>query len=223
MSSTECRSVRIWDTESCFESREKSSKANRSMWQGKPFWQCSAVYGYLQCFDTVGWASGRALACKKLSEEVLVWLSVYSKVQMISIWTSWCHCHPIISCFIKIQTGLTSPVTACPRCAGKEAIKRASVCQAVYRRFRMGGAMSVLSCLEDDSVDESCWSRYPVTETDRGRTQLNQLSYWCKVCVWLYFICSICIFVLMLAETVAQTDAAWHRQTLLIISIWCSH
>jgi len=23
-------------------------------------------------------------------------------VQMICIWSSWCHCHPIISCFIKI-------------------------------------------------------------------------------------------------------------------------
>jgi len=26
---------------------------------------------------------------------------------MISMWSSWCHCHPIISCFIKIQIGLT--------------------------------------------------------------------------------------------------------------------
>jgi len=30
----------------------------------------------LQCADTVGWASGRASACKKMSNEVLVWLSV---------------------------------------------------------------------------------------------------------------------------------------------------
>jgi len=27
-------------------------------------------------------------ACKKLSDEVLVWLSVWSKVQMICIWSS---------------------------------------------------------------------------------------------------------------------------------------
>ena len=45
-------------------------------------------------------------AYKKLSEEVLAWLSVWSKVQMLCIWSSWCQCHPIISCFIKIQTGL---------------------------------------------------------------------------------------------------------------------
>jgi len=27
---------------------------------------------------------------------------------MICIWSSWCHCHPIISCFIKIQIGFWS-------------------------------------------------------------------------------------------------------------------
>jgi len=40
-------------------------------------------------------------------DEVLAWLSVLSEVQMICIWSSWCHCHPIISCFVKIQIGLT--------------------------------------------------------------------------------------------------------------------
>ena len=33
-------------------------------------------------------------ACKKLSDEVLVWLSVCSEVQIVCIWSSWCHCHP---------------------------------------------------------------------------------------------------------------------------------
>jgi len=46
------------------------------------------------------------LACKKLSDGVLAWLSVWSVVQMICIRSSSCHCHPIISCFIKIQNGL---------------------------------------------------------------------------------------------------------------------
>jgi len=45
-------------------------------------------------------------ACKKLNDEELVWLSVCSEVQMISIWSSWCHCHSIISCYTKIQIGL---------------------------------------------------------------------------------------------------------------------
>ena len=37
--------------------------------------------------------------------------------------SSWCHCHPIISCFVKIQNGLTLLVPAYPGCPGKEAIK----------------------------------------------------------------------------------------------------
>ena len=43
---------------------------------------------------------------KKLSVGVLAWLSVWSEVQMICIWSSWCHYHPIISCSSKIQNGL---------------------------------------------------------------------------------------------------------------------
>jgi len=42
---------------------------------------------------------------------------------MICVWPSWCHCHPISSCFIKIQNDLTFLVPAYPGCLGKEAIK----------------------------------------------------------------------------------------------------
>ena len=37
-----------------------------------------------QCLDTVGWASRSASGLLKLSVEVLAWLSVWSKVQMIA-------------------------------------------------------------------------------------------------------------------------------------------
>ena len=43
---------------------------------------------------------------KKLSDGLLAWLSIWSVVQMICMWSSWCHRHPIISCFSKIQNGL---------------------------------------------------------------------------------------------------------------------
>ena len=43
--------------------------------------------------------SGRASGHKKLSDEFLVWSPVWSEVQMICIWSSWCHCYPIITCF----------------------------------------------------------------------------------------------------------------------------
>ena len=42
----------------------------------------------LQCFDTVGWLSGREASLEKLSNEVLVWLYVWSEVQIICIWSS---------------------------------------------------------------------------------------------------------------------------------------
>jgi len=38
-------------------------------------------------------------------------------VQMISIWSNCCHCHPVISCLIQIQNG-----SAFLAWAGKEAI-----------------------------------------------------------------------------------------------------
>ena len=63
---------------------------------------------------------------KNWVNEVLEWLSLWSKVQMICLWSSWCHCHPIISCFIKIQIGLTFLLPAYWSCPGKETIKWAT-------------------------------------------------------------------------------------------------
>jgi len=93
----------------------------------------------LQCLDTVGWASGRASSCKKMSGEVLAWLSVWSVVQIICIWSSWCHCHPVISCFIKIQIGLAFLVPAYPGVVEKGLLNKclddnARVLCVVYRR-----------------------------------------------------------------------------------------
>jgi len=42
----------------------------------------------LQCLDTVGWAPRRASGLKNLNGEVLAWLSVWSEVQMLFIWSS---------------------------------------------------------------------------------------------------------------------------------------
>ena len=38
----------------------------------------------LQCYDTVAWASGTASGLEKMSDGVLLWLSVYSEVQIVS-------------------------------------------------------------------------------------------------------------------------------------------
>jgi len=82
------------------------------------------------------WRQEEHQAHKKLSDEVLAWLSVWSKVQMICIWSSWCHCHPIISSFIKIQIGLTFLTPTYRGCTGKEAVKRVSIqcCRKIIRQ-----------------------------------------------------------------------------------------
>jgi len=70
---------------------------------------------------------------KDLSDEVLAWLSVWSEVQMICIWSNSCHCHPIISCFIKIQIGLTLLVPAYPGCPEKRPLNGCLfVCLCIY-------------------------------------------------------------------------------------------
>ena len=56
-------------------------------------------------------------ACKKLTDEVLAWLSVWSEVQVICISSSRCHYHPIISCCIKIQNVKTVRPMLSHRCS----------------------------------------------------------------------------------------------------------
>ena len=47
---------------------------------------------------TVFWhcwlGAGKSIRPIKLIDEVLMWLSVWSMVQIVCIWSSWCHCHP---------------------------------------------------------------------------------------------------------------------------------
>jgi len=65
------------------------------------FWDALASAGLcLQCFDTVGWAAGRASGLWKLSGGVLAWLSVWSEVQTC-IWPSGCYCHSLCLASVK--------------------------------------------------------------------------------------------------------------------------
>ena len=90
----------------------------------------------LQCFDTVGWASGRASGLqKKLSDEVLVWLSVWSEVQIVCIWSSWCHCHPkTASSLAPLKSRLVLPF--CYR-----------LTQVVLEKRPLNGCSSSSSCI----------------------------------------------------------------------------
>ena len=69
------------------------------------------------------------------------WCGYPSAARWFCIWSSWCHCHPDISCFIKIQIGLTFWCRL-TRLSWKEAIKRVTVCNKL---------LSLLSLLSNRS------------------------------------------------------------------------
>jgi len=56
---------------------------------------------------------------KYLCDEELLWLSIWSEVHMICIWSSWCHYHPSSLAPVKIQKGSAFLVPAYPGCPGK--------------------------------------------------------------------------------------------------------
>ena len=61
------------------------------------------------------------LACMKLSDEVSVWLSVCSEVQIVCIWSSWCQCIPKPHNLFPhlFQTGFINSGTGLPRLSWK--------------------------------------------------------------------------------------------------------
>jgi len=69
-------------------------------------------------------------ACKKLSGEMLAWLSLWSEMQTC-LKHSWCHCHSL-SLLQWIQIDFTFLVPAHPGSPGKRAIKRVCVCVCMF-------------------------------------------------------------------------------------------
>jgi len=58
---------------------------------------CTQFCHLFLCFSAVTLLFGHQKdhpPVKKLSDRVLMWLSVWREVHMICIWSSWCHCHP---------------------------------------------------------------------------------------------------------------------------------
>ena len=90
------------------------------------------LFRYITCIPTtccafsaltllVGRQEGHPV-CKKLSGEVLAWLSVWSEVQTC-IWPSWCHCHSLSLASVKSRLVFTFLVPAHPGSPGQRAIK----------------------------------------------------------------------------------------------------
>ena len=70
------------------------------------------------------------LAHKKLVDEVLARLSVWSKEQMTCIWHSWCHCHPIISASVIPEWHILL-VPDDPGCLGQRTVNGCSSSQSI--------------------------------------------------------------------------------------------
>jgi len=54
-----------------------------------------------------------------LSDELIACLSVCSSVEMICIWSSWCHCHPIIACLHQNPDRFNLSSASLPRLSWK--------------------------------------------------------------------------------------------------------
>ena len=69
-------------------------------------------------------------ACKKLVMRCWHGYLSGARVRMICIWSSWCHCHPIISCFIKIHSGLAFLLPIHPSDVGCLSLLSFQCCEA---------------------------------------------------------------------------------------------
>jgi len=85
----------------------------------------------LQCFDAVGWAAGRAPACKKTEwwgAGVVVCLGLSAELHMAQRTPL-----PLtVSCFSRIQIGVIILVPAHLGSPGKRAVKRVCVSVCVF-------------------------------------------------------------------------------------------
>ena len=128
------------------------------------------------------------LACKKLSSEVLAWLSVWSEEQTC-IWPSWCHCHSLSLASVKSWLVIAFLVPAYPGSPRKRVVKRVCVCVCVcyYFALLVSYLLWLLSCVTSQSSKklpklvtlDLCWS---------------QLAAW----VWMCLICFLAFAKLLL-------------------------
>jgi len=144
-----------------------------------------------------------SVMCLKCGE-MLAWLSVWSEVQMICIWSSWCHCHPIISCSSNIQNGVPfwcrltqvvlekRPLNGCSRVVVKDilGVPSEGLCSGVgvddyvlvldwmFRwRTQFGGGTLVMNMVTWSMMIWETKSRRATHESYDGRTEGCRFSH----------------------------------------------
>jgi len=98
---------------------------------------------------------------------VLAWLSVWRDMQMFCMWSlQLMPLPPVISCFTKIQSGLTFAMLAYQGCPGKVAVKQVSVYLLRWTHQR--------SCSTSSPVSADVWpSRGYTVSVFKPATQAN--------------------------------------------------
>ena len=89
--------------------------------------KCAITHVWYWCWGHVPQVDSHN-SVKKTSSAVPAFTVTENTEQMICIWSSWRHSHPVISYFVKIQNDFTFLVPAYPGFSGNEAIKWVSVC-----------------------------------------------------------------------------------------------
>ena len=99
------------------------------------------------------------------------------------IWSSCCHRHSIISCFIRVQNGLTFPVPAYTGCPGKEAVKWVSACLSAIPMVQCIGLSDLLWGWGSPHSRSSAAQHYISAGCFTCDTMTQQLFYY-YICQW---------------------------------------
>ena len=120
-------------------------------------WLCVCIGAFSDLMLLVGRQEGH-LVCKKLSGGVLIWLSVWSKVQTC-IWPRWCHCHSLSLASVKSRLVFTFLVPAHPGSPGKRAVKRVYVCTGAENCIFVENSLHTNECQNLRNL--TCWTNSP--------------------------------------------------------------
>jgi len=117
---------------------------------------------HLQCFDAVGWTTGRTSGLYKTEwwgAGVVVCLEQGADLHMAQLMPP-----PLtVCCFSKIQIGFTFLVPAHPGSPGKSAVKLVCVCVCVYVCVSMLAWITLVLCC----LSWFCWVRFSQHQAKR--------------------------------------------------------
>jgi len=140
---------------------------------------------YLQCFDAVGWAAGRASSHEWWGAGMVICLERNADLHMAQLMPM-----PLtVSCFSKVQIGFTFLVLAHPGSPGQRAVKRVCVCVYIYIKLNTGCKCTVVLIIFKASIKMCAFFFYRPSYGPCSIMFLTCLFVClcvctCNVCVW---------------------------------------